>query len=255
MITSGKGGVGKTTFCANLGTALARQGSRVCLIDLDIGLNNLDVAMNIEERVLYDIVDVASGRCRVVQAIVQDSNYHTLYTLPSSQSFARHNVTSERLGYIGNILNDSFDFILIDCPAGIDDGFYKAVKIASEAIIVTTPHMFSIRDADKVMRILLSLHVRPVHLVVNRVRGDLLASGDMLSPAAASELIKCPLIGIVPEDDCFTAGLTVAAGGSRAQKAFDILAKNIRSGDGEIFSLNDRRKQGFFSLFKKAGSR
>lgn len=251
VITSGKGGVGKTTFCANLGVSLAMAKMRVCLLDLDTGLNNLDVAMGIEQRAVFDIVDVVVGRARVAQALVQDEEHHMLYTLPSSQSFSRHNVTSERLAFVINVLDESFDYILIDCPAGIDDGFYKSVMAANEAIVVSTPHIFSIRDVDKVVRIIRSTHITSISLAVNRVRKDLEDDGEILPATTVSELVKCELIGVVPDDDTILSGTTIAGQNTQVRSAFDLIAKNLINGERKIFEIAQNKKRGLFSWFKK----
>jgi len=156
VITSGKGGVGKTTICANLGVKLANLGFKVALIDTDIGLNNLDVVMGVESKIVFDIADVISARCRVKQALIQDDRYPTLYVLPSAHLDSKNLITGPQVKNVVEMLSPSFDYILIDCPAGLDNGFHRAVFCANEALIVVTPHISSIRDVDKILLILSS---------------------------------------------------------------------------------------------------
>ena len=162
VFTSGKGGVGKTTICANLGVSLAELGFRVVLLDMDIGLNNLDVVIGVEKRVLFDLSDVVSGRCRVKQALIQDSKFPNLYILPSSSGKVE-NISSSSIKNVVSILDSSFDYILLDCPAGVDAGFHRAVFSATEAIIVVTPHLSSLRDASKVLTLLNQYHLEACH--------------------------------------------------------------------------------------------
>lgn len=246
VITSGKGGVGKTTFCANIGIALAKQNAKVCLIDLDIGLNNLDVALGIENKIIYDIIDVASGKCRISQALLQDSNFCNLFVLPSSQSYARHTLTLEKLKQIVSCIDNSFDFIIIDCPAGIDDGFYKASALANEAIVLVNPHIFSIRDADKVVRILLNMPLTKINIVVNKVKNSLVGNGEMLSPTTISHLLKCPLIGVIEENIEFCLNTILEE--EKNKNCFNLIAKNILSGN--CFEEKPHKKS-LFSLFKR----
>ena len=177
VITSGKGGVGKTTICANLGARLASLGFRVCLMDVDIGLNNLDVVMGIEKKVMFDIIDVIEGRCRAKQALVQDHRIQSLYVMPSAHSYSASNVTGDKIKEVIDALDPSFDYILIDCPAGVEAGFHRAVYSANEAIVVVTPHISSVRDADKVLSILAGYDLVHKSIIINRIRGDLVLSG------------------------------------------------------------------------------
>jgi len=154
VITSGKGGVGKTTICANLGVKLANIGFRVAMLDADIGLNNLDVVMGIEDKIVFDIADVVSAKCRFKQALIQDDRYSTLYIMPSAQIDCKNLISGPQFKNVVDMLSPSFDYILIDCPAGIESGFHRAVFCANEALIIATPHISSVRDADKVLSIL-----------------------------------------------------------------------------------------------------
>ena len=179
VITSGKGGVGKTTVCANLGMALAKLGKRVCLVDVDIGLNNLDVVTGVENKIVFDIVDVIQNRCRIKQALVQDLNQPNLFIMPSAHSYNKSQVTAENVKRVIDGLNDYFDFVLIDCPAGIDEPFKRAVCGADEALVVVTPHLSSMRDADKVMLMLGNFNIKDFSIVINRVRGDMILDKEM----------------------------------------------------------------------------
>ena len=185
VITSGKGGVGKTTVTANLGYRLAAMGRRVCLVDADFGLNNLDVAAGVEDSVIYDIVDCIEGRCRARQALVETPRRKNLFVLPSAHSFSRSNVSGDSLNELIDGLSGSFDYILIDCPAGVGGGFDKAISVADEGIVVTTAQISAMRDADKVLGIIRSRSLKKVSLIVNMVRGDLVADKVMLSPKQA----------------------------------------------------------------------
>ena len=199
VVTSGKGGVGKSTVAVGLGIALSRRGQRVVLCDADFGLNDLDVMTGVENLVCYDVVDVIENRCRAKQALVKHPDFGNLHILASSHSVPERYVSPQSLRIVLDALSPHFDFILIDCPAGIDEGFHRAVAAADEAIVVTTPQVTALRDADKVITVLKSYEPRALHLVVNRMRGDVLLSGECLSPEEISELLKCELLGVLPE--------------------------------------------------------
>ncbi len=227
VVTGGKGGVGKTTVCANLGIALAKQSKRVLLMDLDIGLNNLDVVMQLEDKVVFDFVDVVEGRCRPSQAFIQDRDEPTLYVMPSCH-LAKRQISAEQVRKVVTRLEDNFDFILFDCPAGIDSGFRRAVSCADEAIVVVTPHLSSVRDADKTVGELVGNVI--VNVVVNRVRGDLVADGEMLSAFEVFSLLGQTALGVLPEDDDVNCN-------ARSDKnvPFDILAENLIYGKCKIY--------------------
>lgn len=228
VVTSGKGGVGKTTVCANLGYALAMYGHSVVLIDADIGLNNLDVVMNVENKVVYDILDVVKGRCRPKQALIRDVELSNLFVLPSVKGGNFDEITTDSFKSIIHSLDGIFDYILIDCPAGVDMGFHRAVACCSEALVVSTPNLSSIRDADKVLGILATYSLNNVSLVVNRIRGDLVVTGDMLSATDIAKLLRVSPVGIIPADDDITlANTTTVAEKAKSSEAFKSLAKNI----------------------------
>lgn len=241
VITSGKGGVGKTTVTACLGRALARQGNRVALMDADFGLNNLDVVLGLENSVVYDVADVIENRCRVRQALIESER--NLCLLPSAHGYLGEKVTAQNLKIILNSLAVTFDYTLIDCPAGIETGFKRAVSAADRAIVVTTPHISAIRDANKVATLLSSYKFSPT-LIVNRVRGDLLAAGKIPSPSDISELLKIELIGVVKETD----GVYNLDGVPR--KPFDLIAHKIMYGTGEIYDPSAEFR-GVFGAIKR----
>lgn len=250
VFTSGKGGVGKTTLTANLGRKLSMLGNRVVLLDVDIGLNNLDVIMNIENKVIYDIADVIEGKCRLKQALVQDVQYPSLFILPSNRLFSATKINSYNIQAVVNQLNETFDYILIDCPAGIDTGFHRAVFSASEAIVVTTPHISSIRDADKVLTILNSYKLQKIGLVINRVRGDLMLNGQMIDVKQICSLLKTDLLGVIPEDDRITTNSNML-NLKNQQDAFKMLAENIHFEKNQIFDYKLKYK-GFFGGIKRS---
>ena len=181
VVTSGKGGVGKTTTSANIGTGLAMLGRRVALIDTDIGLRNLDVVMGLENRIVYNLVDVVEGNCRMKQALIRDKRYPNLYLLPSAQTRDKSAVNPEQMIKLTEDLKDDFDYILLDCPAGIEQGFRNAIAGADRALVVTTPEVSAIRDADRIIGLLEARNMGQIQLIVNRVRTDMVRRGDMMS--------------------------------------------------------------------------
>ena len=201
VITSGKGGVGKTTTNANIGTALAREGKKVVMIDTDLGLRNLDLLLGLENRIVYTIVDVVEKRCKLKQALVKDKKNPNLCLLAAAQTRDKSAVTQEQLKEICEELQKDFDFILVDCPAGIEQGFQNAIAGASEAIVVTTPEMSAVRDADRIIGLLEAKEeIKSYRLLINRVRPNLIKSNDMMSVDDVVEILSAKLIGIIPED-------------------------------------------------------
>ena len=250
VFTSGKGGVGKTTVCAGLGMKLASLGFRVVVLDMDIGLNNQDVVMGLENHVSFDIVDVILGKCRLKQALVQHDKYPSLYILPSTHSLAETLITNEQIRGVVETLSLSFDYILIDSPAGVDEGFRRAVFLASEAIVVTTPHISSIRDADKVLSILSGYDLLGTSLIVNRVRGDLIASNDTLDLGEIVRFLKVKLLGTVPEEEEITKTTTLTATSSELNRAMSLLAENIHNGTKKIFDCS-KKYRGFWGTIRR----
>ncbi len=201
VITSGKGGVGKTTTTANVGTGLAKEGKKVVLIDTDIGLRNLDVVMGLENRIVYNLVDVVEGNCRIKQALIKDKRYPNLYLLPSAQTRDKSAVTPEQMSKLVTELKEEFDYILLDCPAGIEQGFKNAIAGADRALIVTTPEVSAVRDADRIIGLLEANEVSSTELIVNRLRADMVKRGDMMSSDDVVEILAIDLLGIVPDDE------------------------------------------------------
>ena len=201
VVTSGKGGVGKTTTVANLGSGLAQAGKRVVLIDTDIGLRNLDVVLGLENRIVYDLVDVVEGTCRHKQALIKDKRYDGLFLLPAAQTRDKMAVSPEQMIKLVAELENEFDFIIIDCPAGIEQGFKNAIAAAKSAIVVTVPEVSAVRDADRIIGLLSSAGIEDARLLVNRMRPDMVRRGDMLGLDDTLDILGIDLIGVVPEDE------------------------------------------------------
>ena len=201
VVTSGKGGVGKTTTTANVGTGLAKLGKKVCLIDTDIGLRNLDVVMGLENRIVYNLVDVVEGSCRVKQALIRDKRNPGLYLMPSAQTRDKSAVSPGQMVKVIEHLREQFDYVLLDCPAGIEQGFQNAIAGADRALVVTTPEVSAIRDADRIIGLLEANGFKQMDLIINRLRMDMVRKGDMMSAADVVDILAVPLLGIVPDDE------------------------------------------------------
>ncbi|MBM3460832.1 MAG: septum site-determining protein MinD [Armatimonadetes bacterium] len=202
VVTSGKGGVGKTTATANLGTGLAQAGKSVVLLDADIGLRNLDLVLGLENRIVFDLVDVVEKKCRSFRAaLIKDKRFDNMHLLPAAQSREKDAVKPEQMKVLCNELRQQFDFVLIDCPAGIEHGFRNAIAGADEAIIVTNPEVSAVRDADRVIGLLEAEEKCNPHLIVNRVKPELMKKGQMLSIQDVQEILNVKILGIVPEDE------------------------------------------------------
>ena len=245
-ITSGKGGVGKTTAVANLAVALAQDKSKVVCIDGDIGLRNLDVIMGLENRIVYDLVDVIEGRCRLKQAMIRDKKFPDLYLIPAAQTRDKSAVSASDMTRVIKELRNECDFVLIDSPAGIERGFRNAIAGADRVLVVTNPEVSAVRDADRVIGILEAEEKGPAALILNRLNPALVKSKDMLSPEDVLDLLAIELIGIVPEDEnviiASNRGAPVAADGkSRAGQAFRNIAKRLK---GETVPFLDLDAQG-----------
>lgn len=201
VITSGKGGVGKTTTSANIGTGLAMLDKKVCLLDADIGLRNLDVVLGLENRIVYNLIDVIEGNCRIKQALIKDKKFSNLFLMPAAQTRDKDAVTPEQMRKLCDQLKEEFDYVIIDCPAGIEQGFKNAIAGADRAIVVTTPEVSAIRDADRIIGLLEANEIRDSRLLVNRIRFDMVKRGDMMSVDDVVEILAIDLIGVVPDDE------------------------------------------------------
>ncbi|WP_139990976.1 MULTISPECIES: septum site-determining protein MinD [Paenibacillus] len=253
VVTSGKGGVGKTTTSANLGTALALLGKKVCMVDTDIGLRNLDVVMGLENRIIYDLVDVAEGRCRLNQALVKDKRFDELYMLPAAQTKDKDSVTPEQVRNMILELKKDHDYVIIDCPAGIEHGFRNAIAGADRAIVITTPENAAVRDADRVIGLLEQEKI-PSKLIINRIRQNMMKTGEMLDIDEICQVLAVDLVGIVPDDEKVISAAnngepTVMNPASRAAIAYRNIARRIL-GDMVPLMLLDE-KAGAFKRFRK----
>ncbi|MBW4652266.1 MAG: septum site-determining protein MinD [Kaiparowitsia implicata GSE-PSE-MK54-09C] len=201
VVTSGKGGVGKTTTTANLGMALAQRGRKVAVIDADFGLRNLDLLLGLENRIVYTAVEVLAGECRLEQALVKDKRHPNLVLLPAAQNRTKDAVTPDQMKQLVQELSNNRDYVLVDCPAGIEMGFQNATVAATEALIVTTPEIAAVRDADRVVGLLEASDIRKQHLIVNRLRPAMVQEDLMMSVKDVQEILAIPLIGVVPDDE------------------------------------------------------
>lgn len=200
VVTSGKGGVGKTTTTANLGVGLSKLGKKVVLIDTDIGLRNLDVVLGLENRIVYDLVDVVTGVCTPKQAAIKDKRFDGLFLIPAAQTKDKDSVTIEQMQELCEKLKKDYDFIIIDCPAGIEQGFKNAIAGADKALIVTTPEVSAVRDADRIIGLLEANEIEEHYLIINRIRPDMVRRGDMMNVDDIIDILNIDLIGIVPDD-------------------------------------------------------
>ena len=243
VITSGKGGVGKTTTTANIGAALADKGHKVLLIDTDIGLRNLDVVMGLENRIVYDLIDVIEGRCRVSQALIKDKRCPNLVLLPAAQIRDKNDVNTDQMKELIFSLKESFDYILIDCPAGIEQGFKNAIAAADEAIVVTTPEVSATRDADRIIGLLEAAGIKNPRLVINRLRIDMVKDKNMLSVEDILDILAVKLLGVVPDDENVVISTNkgeplVYKGDSLAAKAFKNIASRIEGVEVPLLDLD-----------------
>jgi len=246
VITSGKGGVGKTTTSANVGTALAMLGKKVVLVDTDIGLRNLDVVLGLENRIVYDLVDAIRGNCRLKQALIKDKRLDTLCLLPAAQTKDKTAVTTDQMLDLCNTLKEEFDFVVIDCPAGIEHGFKNAIAGADEAIVVTTPEVSAVRDADRIIGLLEAAGISEPRLIVNRIRTNMVKSGDMMSVDDILDILAVDLQGIVPDDDAIVISTnrgepTALDDSSRPGQAFRNIARRICGEQVPLLDLDEKR--------------
>jgi len=257
VVTSGKGGVGKTTTTANIATALAILGKKVVAIDGDVGLRNLDVVMGLENRIVYTLVDALDGTCRLNQTLIRDKRVDNLYMIPTAQSKTKDAVSSDQMVKVCEELRNDFDYILIDSPAGIESGFRNAAAGADEALVVTTPDVSAVRDADRIIGLLESMKKSPIRLIVNRIRPHMVKHGDMLGVSDVLDILAITLIGMVPDDESvFTSTskgepLTLSSK-TMAAVAFRNIAARLTGEDIPFMNLDTPSGGGLFSFFKKA---
>lgn len=257
VITSGKGGVGKTTTSANVGTGLACLGKKVVLIDTDIGLRNLDVVMGLENRIVYNLVDVVTGKCRLKQALIKDKRYAGLYLLPSAQTLDKSSVSPDQMIKLTEELKQQFDYVILDCPAGIEQGFQNAVAGANRAIVVTTPEVSAIRDADRIIGLLGTYELSKVELIINKLRLDMIKRGDMMNAEDVVDILSVPLLGTVCDDESVVIatnhGEPLVCGNSIAGQSYMNIARRITGEDIPIQSLDKERSiwLRFGAIFQK----
>lgn len=257
VVTSGKGGVGKTTVTANLGLGLAKMNKKVVVVDTDIGLRNLDVVLGLENRIVYNLIDVIEGSCRMKQALIRDKQCDTLYLLPSAQTKDKTAITPEQMVKLTEDLSEEFDYILLDCPAGIEQGFKNAVAGAERALVVTTPEVSAIRDADRIIGLLEAGGLRNIQLIVNRLRPDMIARGDMMSVDDVIEILAVDLIGTIIDDEQIVVstnqGEPLSGKKSQAEEEYRNICRRILGEDVPFMEI--REKKGMFrrlsEIFKK----
>ena len=244
VITSGKGGVGKTTTTANIGIGLAKLGKKVLVIDTDLGLRNLDVVLGLENRIVYNLVDVIEGKCRPKQAIIKDKRFQDLYLLPSAQTKDKSSVSPEQMKKLTEDLREDYDFVLLDCPAGIEQGFQNAIAGADKAIVVTTPEVSSIRDADRIIGLLEASGIRDNQLVINRLRVDMVKKGDMMSVEDVTEILAIDLLGVIPDDESVVIatnqGEPVVGEDSLAGKCYQNICRRLLGEEVPISDFNHK---------------
>ncbi len=258
VVTSGKGGVGKTTATTNLGMGLAGLGKRVVLVDADIGLRNLDVVLGLENRIVYDIVDVAEKNCKLRQALIKDKRNENLYLLPAAQTRDKTAVSSEQMKELIGELKAEFDYVIIDCPAGIEHGFKNAIVAADKALIVTIPEVSAVRDADRIIGLLAANEVEYMRLIINRIRPDLVKRGDMMNVEDTLEILSIDLIGIVPEDESIIRASNlgepvVMAGRTPAGIAYSNIVRRILGENVPFMDIS--HDAGFMNRFKRLFSK
>lgn len=245
VVTSGKGGVGKTTVVANIGTGLAAAGHKTVLVDADIGLRNLDLIMGLENRIVYDIVDVVEGRCELKKALIRDKRVEGLQLLPASQTRDKTAVSPEQMKELCQQLREEFDFVIIDCPAGIEHGFHTAVAGADKAIVVSMPEVSALRDADKIVGLLEASELTDPYLIVNRIRMDMVQRGDMLDVNDMTDILglQVKVLGIVPDDQSIIVSANrgepiVLDNRSRAGQAFRNIVRRLQGEEVEFIDLS-----------------
>jgi septum site-determining protein MinD len=255
VITSGKGGVGKTTTTANIGTGLAILGKSVVVVDADIGLRNLDVVMGLENRIVYDIVDVVEKNCRLKQGLIRDKRYDKLYLLPAAQTKDKSAVKPEQMLELVNNLKKEFDYVIIDSPAGIEQGFQNSIAGADMAIIVTTPEISAVRDADRVIGLLEAKGLQDPRLVINRIRPEMVKRGDMMNIDDIIDILAIDLLGIVPDDEAIVISTNkgepvVIEEKAMSGKAFRNITRRIIGEEVELLDLDSNDEGKFTKILK-----
>lgn len=254
VVTSGKGGVGKTTTSANIGMGLAIRGKKVVLIDADIGLRNLDVVLGLENRIVYNLIDVVEKSCKIRQALIKDKRYEKLYLLPAAQTREKDAVKPEQMVELCDELRLDYDYILIDCPAGIEHGFKNAIAAADEAMVVTTPDVSAVRDADRIIGLLEAKEIQNKYLVINRVRPEMVRRGDMMSVEDVKDILGIELMGVIPDDQTIIVSTNrgepaVSDNSSRAGQAYRNIVARLEGEDVPFMSLD--YDLGFFEKLKR----
>jgi septum site-determining protein MinD len=244
-VTSGKGGVGKTTATANIGAALAAAGERVVCVDADIGLRNLDVVMGLENRIVYDLVDVVEGRCRLRQAMIRDKRLPELFLIPAAQTRDKTAISPSDMVRLCDDLRMEHDWIMIDSPAGIERGFRNAIAPANTVIVITNPEVSAVRDADRIIGLIEAEEKGPAQLVINRIKPDMVRKGEMLSAEDVVELLAIDLIGLIPEDEgvvtATNRGIPVVLNGkSKSGAAFRNIALRLHGEEVPFMDLEDQ---------------
>lgn len=254
VITSGKGGVGKTTTTANIGTGLASAGKKVVVVDADIGLRNLDVVLGLENRIVYDIVNIVEKDCRLKQGLIRDKRFDSLYLLPAAQTKDKTAVSPQQMQELTNELKEMFDFVIIDCPAGIEQGFQNAIAGADKAFVVTTPEISAVRDADRIIGLLEAKGLNNPKLIINRIRQDMVKRGDMMNIEDIIDILAIDLLGIIPDDEAIVISTNKGEPVVTDQKALSGQAyRNItdRILGNEVPLLNLDVEEGFVNTLKK----
>lgn len=254
VVTSGKGGVGKTTSTANIGAALTKLGNKVIVIDGDIGLRNLDVVMGLENRIVFDLVDLIEKKCKPRQAMIKDKHFDGLYLIPAAQTRDKDAINPEQMKELCDELKEEFDYVIVDCPAGIENGFKNAIAGADSAIVVTTPEVSAVRDADRIIGLLEAHSVDDINLVVNRIKMNMVRNGDMLDINDILDILGIKLIGVVPDDENVVISTNkgepvVEYNNSLAGTAYSNIARRVMGEEVKFLELDVQ--ESFFRRFQK----